>query len=421
MKRWHRKRPLHLLEVGVRWPPETFIGWKLEALAAHGMRVTVASQQVFDSDARLRGVDLVEIPSRPLNLAAATRVAWHVALAILRTSPIGFARLVRSVRRDTADLPYRRYRRLTLLALGLRLKRLRPDVVHFEWHSAASHSLPLLDFWDCPVTTSFRGSDIRVYPHTPGMERYASRLPKVLVKASAVHCVSESLKTEAVAFGLDPAKVRLARPAVDPELFKPAVNRGDGDDGLLRAIMVGWLRWEKGHEYALVAIRTLLDRDVAVQLEIVGSVPAERRRRMDERARILHTIADLGLKQHVRLAGEASSAEISARLRASDVFLHASVTEGTPNAIVEAMACGLPVVAVRCGGVPEAVTDGVEGFLVPPRDPERLAESLQRLWQDDDLRIRMGRAGRRKVISANLTLEHEHRVFMDMYREVAGA
>jgi glycosyltransferase involved in cell wall biosynthesis len=88
--------------------------------------------------------------------------------------------------------------------------------------------------------------------------------------------------------------------------------------------------------------------------------------------------------------------------------------------IVEAMACGVPVVAARCGGIPEAISDGVEGFLVAPRQPEELAEALLRLWRDPALRRRMGAAGREKFLT-EFTLEFEHGAFMEMYREVAGA
>jgi colanic acid/amylovoran biosynthesis glycosyltransferase len=427
--RLRRDRRLHLLEVGVRWPPETFVGWKLEGLAAHGFRVTVAANQIFDPDARLRGVELLAVPMRPVTRPRAARVAVRAGLALLVTSPRRLLRLVRSVRRRISSLSRRGRRRyggaVGLLALCLPLARLRPDVVHFEWHVVAVDYLPLFDVWGCPVTTSCRGSDIRVYTHVPGlpeMEPYASGLPEVLGRVRAVHCVSESLKREAVAFGLDPAKAWVARPAVDPQVFKPAAwngaDEGGRDGDVLRIVTVGWLRWEKGHEYALEAIRMLVDRDVPVRLEMLGAVPSERRNHLDERARVLHTVADLGLERHVRLRGGATSAEISRRLQASDVLLHAAVTEGIPNAIVEAMACGLPVVAAGCGGVPEAVTNGVEGFLVPPRHPERMAEAVLRL-QDAGLRKRMGEAGRRKVL-AGLTLEHEHGVFLAMYRETTG-
>src|SRR5207253_2830006 len=104
------------------------------------------------------------------------------------------------------------------------------------------------------------------------------------------------------------------------------------------------------------------------------------------------------------------SVEVSRRLQASDVFLHPAVTEGIPNAVVEAMACAVPVVATRCGGVPEAVTDGVEGFVVPPRDPEALTQALVRLAQDPALRRRMGDAGRARVLP-ELTVQHEHDAF----------
>jgi glycosyltransferase involved in cell wall biosynthesis len=427
--RWRRERPLHLLEVEIRWPPESFVAWKLEGLAARGMRVTVASSQIFDPAARLRGVELVPLPKRPATTAEAARVSARAGLALLVllvTSPRRLVKLMRGVGRQMSTPARTRYRRGTmgLLAASLPLTRLRPDIVHFEWHTAAAHFLPLFDVWDCPVTTSCRGSDISVYPHIPGRERYASRLPEVMTKVSAVHCVSESLKREAGMFGLEPSKARVVRPAVDPHLFKPAARNGAGGAAqagdVLRVATVGWLRWEKGHEYVLGAIRTLLDRGVPVQLEILGAVPSERRSQMDERARILHTVTDLGLEDRVHLQGHASSAEISRRLQASDVLLHASVTEGIPNAIIEAMACGLPVVATSCGGVPEAITDGVEGFLVAPRDPERMARALLRLWKDAAVRERMGEAGRRKVL-LGYTLEHEHGAFLEMYRKVAGA
>jgi glycosyltransferase involved in cell wall biosynthesis len=415
-------RRLHLLEVGVRWPPESYVAWKLEGLAEHGMRVTVASSQIFDPAARLRGVELVPIQARPTTLAAATRVAASTGaalLALLVTAPIRAVKLLRSARRQTSRRPgAHRAEAIRLLALCLPLARLRPDVVHFEWNLAAAEFLPLFEV--CPVTTSCRGSDISVHPHVPGKEAYAGRLREVFGRAHAVHCVSESQRQEAEAFGLDPAKARVIRTAVDPCLFKPSPRPAGEDRAALRVIAVGRLGWEKGHEYGLEAIRILLDQGVAVELEIFGAVPGEKRSPIDERARVLHTVADLGLEGRVRLHGHASSGEISQRLRASDVLLHAGVIEGIPAAIVEAMACGLPVVAVGSGGVPEAITDGVDGFLVAPRDPEKLAAALRRLGEDAHLRERMGQAGRRKVLS-QMTLEHEHGEFLAMYRAVARA
>jgi glycosyltransferase involved in cell wall biosynthesis len=409
---------LHLVEVGVRWPPETFVGWKLEGLAERGMRVTVVSGMVFDRDVRLAGVELVVLPPKRSGRWAVARSS----IALLLRSPRRLLKLLRGVRRAPAEMHKRYQGTVGMLAMCLPLARLRPDVVHFEWHSAAVTYLPLFEVWGCPVVTSCRGSDTSVYPHIPGRDDYAAGLPEVLRRVSAAHCVSDSQKWEAVGLGLDPAKARVIRPADDPALFRPATatDRSLGaDDGDLRVVTVGWLRWEKGHEYALEAIRLLLDSDVPARLEIIGDVPEERQGESGERERILHTMSDLGLEDHVQLHGRASSPQVARRLQASDVLMHASVTEGIPNAIVEAMACGLPVVATRCGGIPEAITHGVEGFLATPRDPDGLAEGLTRLWRDPALRRRMGVAGRAKFMS-EFTLEHEHAVTLAMYREVAG-
>jgi colanic acid/amylovoran biosynthesis glycosyltransferase len=368
---------------------------------------------------RLRGVELEVIPPKRTGVLAVTRSS----IGLLLRSPRRLLKLVRGVRRAPAAMHKRNGGTLGLLARCLPLARYRPDVVHFEWHSVALDYLPLFDVWGCPVVTSCRGTDTAVYPHIPGWDHYAAGLPEVLSRVSAAHCVSDSQAREAVGLGLDPAKARVIRPADDAALFRPATHSDHSsraEDGDLRVVSVGWLRWEKGHEYALQAIRMLLDSDVPARLEMIGDVPEEWQGKSCERERILHTLADLGLEGHVHLHGRASSTQVAQRLQASDVLLHASVTEGIPNAIVEAMASGLPVVAARCGGIPEAVTDGVEGFLVPPRQAEALADALSRLWRDPALRRRMAVAGRKKFMS-EFTLEHEHGAMLSMYREVAGA
>ena len=118
-----------------------------------------------------------------------------------------------------------------------------------------------------------------------------------------------------------------------------------------------------------------------MRFEIIGDGP--------DRQRVLYTIHDLGLQECVRLLGKLAPDEVLHRLQQADAFLLSSLSEGISNAALEAMACGVPVVTTDCGGMREAVTDGEEGFVVPVRDAESMANALMKLAGDAGLRERM--------------------------------
>ncbi len=105
-----------------------------------------------------------------------------------------------------------------------------------------------------------------------------------------------------------------------------------------------------------------------------------------------------GVDRAVRLLG--SRTDVADLLRAADLFVHPSLEEGFSNAILEAMAAGLPVVACNVGGNPEAVADGVTGRLAPPGKPEAFAAAMAEMLSDGDRRKAMGEAGRRRATEA---------------------
>lgn len=107
--------------------------------------------------------------------------------------------------------------------------------------------------------------------------------------------------------------------------------------------------------------------------------------------------AELGLADQVELLGWVRGAEKRALLETAAVYVLPSYNEGLPMSVLEAMAAGLPVVSTPVGGIPEAVSDGVEGFLVEPGDVDQLGERLARLLGDAELRQRMGELSRRKI------------------------
>jgi glycosyltransferase involved in cell wall biosynthesis len=144
----------------------------------------------------------------------------------------------------------------------------------------------------------------------------------------------------------------------------------------------------KGHEDLVEAAPRVVDAYPDVLFLLVGrdSGTLEKNRRR---------VGQLGLGNQVRFFGDRT--DVMDLVRASDLFVHPSHEEGFSNAILEAMAGGLPVVACDVGGNPEVVKDGVTGLLVPPRNPERFAAAILDLLADEEKRKRMGNAGLRRA------------------------
>jgi glycosyltransferase involved in cell wall biosynthesis len=158
----------------------------------------------------------------------------------------------------------------------------------------------------------------------------------------------------------------------------------------------------------MVRIAQELASDKKIYFALAGDGP--------ERGALEKSIDECGLAGHFSLKGHL---EVMDSFYAGlDLYLNTSVHEGIPITILEAMALGLPVVAPRVGGFGEIIEDGVEGFLVPSRDPKAFAEKCL-LLQDANLRQRMGQAARVKV-ARDFSAEHMARQYYQLYRELAG-
>lgn len=171
--------------------------------------------------------------------------------------------------------------------------------------------------------------------------------------------------------------------------------------------VVARLVWFKGIDVLIAALPSVLSRSPEVRVVIAGAGPL--RDALDVQARAL------GVSAALIFLGERS--DIPAILAAADIFALPSVSEGLPISILEAMATGKPVVASAVGGVPELVSDGETGFLVPARDPRGLAEALVFLADNPAARVRMGTAGRAHVAAAFTTARMVGRT-ESLYRDV---
>lgn len=202
--------------------------------------------------------------------------------------------------------------------------------------------------------------------------------------------------------------VRAARPTarvvavpngIDTRLYRPAPVNWDVHQSLRRGasqvvLIAGHLSDVKGYPAFLRAAARVAERlpdcrFLALGGETTGPGP---------RARYEQMAAELGIAARVDFLGFRS--DVADVLRAADLVVLPSLDEGLPLAILEAMACGKPVVATPVGGVPEAVVDEVTGILVPPDAPDLLAAAMLRVLTDRDRAVRMGHEGRRRVQTA---------------------
>lgn len=246
------------------------------------------------------------------------------------------------------------------------------------------------------------------------LDRLAERIAFRLADRVVVN--AEAIRAELAGSGqVRPEKVVVIPTGVDLRRFDPDGAAGPRPPWAWKGRAVGMVakfRRQKDQPTFLRAAERILAADPKVGFVLAGDGPS--RESVERLARAM------GLASSVRFVGAVPPDAMPAFLRHLDVAVLASNgNEGIPNVVLEAMAMGKPVVASDTGGCREAVLDGVTGFLVPPRDPERLAEMTLRLLRDERAAARMGRAGRERV-EAEFSLGRMAERFSRLYERLAG-
>jgi L-malate glycosyltransferase len=243
------------------------------------------------------------------------------------------------------------------------------------------------------VIASIRDTGYSLTGRQQRVQRLACRFAHhVLVNAQAV-------RRWLVDGGYDGRRISVIRNGLDVARFTSA----GGDASLRRELalppdapivaMVSRLNPLKGVEDFLAAAARVADRFEQARFLIIGDNGTTDGR--DYRRELERHVARLGLQGRVVFTG--FRLDVPRLLAEVAVCVHPSLSEGLPNAVLESMAAGVPVVATRVGGSPELVRDGVTGFLVPPQDPAALAKAIDELLSEPDRARRLGQAGRRRV------------------------
>jgi phosphatidylinositol alpha-1,6-mannosyltransferase len=222
--------------------------------------------------------------------------------------------------------------------------------------------------------------------------RYNDVMRAIFTSARAVVCNTRNTAEMAIRLGVPRERVVVAYPGVDLGRFGDHARRRAPPPRGPRLLSVGFLVRQKGHETALRALPSLVREWPDLRYLVAGDGP--------ERGRLERLARELGVAANVTFLGRVPEAQLLEAYAAADVYVQPSlvvdgVAEGYGISFVEAGAAGLPVVGGRCGGVVEAIVDGVTGFLVTPGDASDFSRAVATLLRDADLRRRMGEAGRR--------------------------
>jgi colanic acid/amylovoran biosynthesis glycosyltransferase len=277
------------------------------------------------------------------------------------------------------------------------LQRLRPALVHAHTGINGAHALPLVQRLNLPLVVTFHGYDATASDEELRRRRtrgrvYLRRREALKSATSRAVAVSRFIAERLRQQGWPDERVVLHYMGVDTRAFRP-----DGPPLREREPTIFWagrLVEKKGLEYAIDAMPAVQTRVPGARLVIAGQ--GERHDSLQRRA------ATRGA--NVRFVGQIDAAGVRHWLKRSSVYCMPSVRaangdgEGVPTALIEAMACGLPVVASEHAGIPEAVEHGVTGLLAPERDACALASHLAILLTDRERLALMGGGARTRVL-----------------------
>lgn len=367
--------PIHVLCVGCGNPIPSFIMRRLNALVKQGVHITV----ILDYGYRPVLDNRIQIIRQ--YAAKKMRLSHYVHLIVVSLLHI---RILFSVWRLLRNFSFSTRIKKTIVNFPMALAG-RVDVIHLQWLSLAHSHAWLRQHYHAPVVASVRGSQVTVYPIT--RNGYDENIKKCFQSADAFHLVSNGLISYCEALGAQPDRLFVNYNGIPLDMFDPAETPTHNEG--ISIISVGALIWRKGYEYQLLILKHLVESGIEATLTVVGSGPA-----LEGLYYITHRF---GLTNRVFFSGQLPQGEVIQLLRKSSVYLSTSFAEGLPNSLVEAAACGLPIVAFDCDGADEIIDHGETGYIVPVGDIEGATKCLVQV-SETSVRERMSKMARLKMV-----------------------
>jgi glycosyltransferase involved in cell wall biosynthesis len=251
-----------------------------------------------------------------------------------------------------------------------------PDLLHFQWPASLAYFKAITD--DFKIIVSLRGSLVNVTPviHPELMNEYIKNFKNV----DAFHSVSKDVKSVSNNLISNDKIIRIIRPAINLEILENSnIVWGYEKNKKVKIITVGRNVWIKGFKYAIDAMRILRDKGFIFEYTIIASGKDEEY--------INYQISDYKLNEYIKYIPGLANLKVLEEIKNNHIFLLPSLSEGIANVVLESMALGVPVVSTNCGGMPEVLEDGVNGFLVPTRSPEMISEKIEHIMGLDKNKV----------------------------------
>ena len=269
----------------------------------------------------------------------------------------------------------------------------KSNLLHAYWTPSGLVALMVKGIRNVPVVVTLWGSDI-YFARKP---LFAGIFKWLMRKANAIVCESDSFRNELVQLGIPANTISVIANGIDLEAFQPtdkttARRQLNLPEDKTILINVGGLSPVKDQKTLIEAAAQIITNKPGLLLVLVGE--GETRKELES------LVQSKGLQEQIRFAGFQEVTKIPEWLNAADIFVLTSISEGSPNIILEAMSCALPIIATSVGGIPEMIRDGEEGLLIPPQAPEVLIEKLNILLGDAELQKKLSRNAL-KVVQSN--------------------
>lgn len=264
------------------------------------------------------------------------------------------------------------------------------DIVHVQWPIPNGlGSLFLKKIYGIPYINTIHGEEVHL------SKRYHLLFVIRWLVNNSSKTITNSTTTKELCLeaGLDKEKIDVIPFGVDTEYFRPTDVYND--ENIIQILSVGYLIERKGFEYLIKAMVEVLKQHINARLTIIGTGPLENELR--------NLINELELNNEIEIIKNVSNEELLYMYNSSDLFVLPSIvdsqgnTEGLGIVLLEAMACGLPVIGSEVGGIPDIIANGKTGLLIPQKNCYKLSEAIINIIENEKLRNNLISAGHERI------------------------